>query len=294
MDREGIHAAVILPTLASVIEERLEHKPEAIQALFHSLNLWVAEEYGFGNGRQYPVGAINLSDVDVACKELDFLVEAGARAVLVRPAPVAGLRGSRSHGLPEFDPFWKRVEDAGIFVVHHVSDSGYDRIYRRWTAGGKGEWRAFEKDPFGEMLDPIGRAISDTLSALACHGVFDRFPGVRIAVMESGSSWLESLMKRFEHVYHKMPQAFARDPVESLRQHVFVAPFYEEPVDKVVKLMGANRVLFGSDWPHPEGLGRPLDFFNDIAALPRDQQKMIMHDNLKGLLEGRRDDAMSR
>jgi len=294
MDREGIYGAVILPTLASVIEERLEHKPEAIQALFHALNLWVAEEYGFGNGRQFPVGAINLSDVDVACRELDFLLEAGARSVLVRPAPVAGYRGSRSHGLPEFDPFWKKINDSGIFVVHHVSDSGYDRIYRRWTAGGKGEWRAFEKDAFGEMLDPIGRPISDTLSALVCHGVFDRFPNVRIAVMECGSSWLESLIKRFEYVSHKMPEAFVQDPVQSLRQHVFVAPFYEEPVEKVVELMGPNRVLFGSDWPHPEGLSKPLDFFNDIAGLPAAHKKMIMHDNLKGLLEGRRDDAMPR
>lgn len=62
MDKEGIHAAIVLPTLASIIEERLEHKPETIQALFHSLNQWVADEYGFGNGRQFPAGAINLSD----------------------------------------------------------------------------------------------------------------------------------------------------------------------------------------------------------------------------------------
>ncbi|KJS05111.1 MAG: amidohydrolase, partial [Gammaproteobacteria bacterium BRH_c0] len=88
MDREGIHAAILLPTLASVIEERLSHKPETMQALFHSLNLWVADEYGFKNGRQFPTGAINLADVDSACRELDFLLEAGARSVLVRPAPV--------------------------------------------------------------------------------------------------------------------------------------------------------------------------------------------------------------
>jgi len=65
-------------------------------------------------------------------------------------------------------------------------------------------------------------------------------------------------------------------------------------VAKVVELMGANRVLFGSDWPHPEGLAKPLDFFNDIADLPQAHKKMIMHDNLKGLLEGKRDDVLPR
>lgn len=289
MDREGLHAAILLPTLASVVEERLAHKPETMQALFHSLNLWVAEEYGFGNGRQFPTGAINLSDVDAACKELDFLIEAGARSVLIRPAPVAGLKGSRSHAFKEFDPFWKRIEDSGIFVIHHVSDSGYDRIYRWWTEGGQGEFRPFEKDPFNEILDWMGRAISDTLAALLCHGVFDRFPGVRIAVLECGSSWLEPLMKRIEHTYHKMPQAFARDPIESFREHVFIAPFYEDPVEKVIDLIGANRVLFGSDWPHPEGLKKPLNFLDDIATVSDADKKLIMHSNLKGLLEGARD-----
>jgi predicted TIM-barrel fold metal-dependent hydrolase len=291
MDEENVHAAIILPTLASVIEERLEHKPEAIQALFHALNQWVAETYGFTNGRQYPCAAINLSNVENACKELDFVLAAGARCVLVRPAPVAGEYGmpSRSHAFEEFDPFWKKVEESGIFVIHHVSDSGYDRIYRRWTEGGKGEWRPFEKDAFGEVLDFMGRPIADTLAALICHGVFDRFPNVRIAVIENGSAWLEPLLGRLEHTYHKMPEAFKQDPVKSFKEHIFIAPFYEDPIEKVVEIMGPNRVLFGSDWPHPEGLSKPLDFLKDIEGLPQEQQKMIMHDNLKGLLEGARD-----
>ena len=135
----------------------------------------------------------------------------------------------------------------------------------------------------------MGRAISDTLAALVCHGVFDRFPGVRVAVLENGSSWLEPLLGRLAHTYKKMPQAFARDPVESFREHVFIAPFYEDPIDKIVDLMGANRVLFGSDWPHPEGLKKPMDFVNDIMSLSDAHKKRIMHSNLKGLLEGARD-----
>jgi predicted TIM-barrel fold metal-dependent hydrolase len=294
MDAEGIHAAIILPTLASVIEERLAHKPDVIQALFHSLNVWVAKTYGFNNGRQHPTGAINLSDVDAACKELDFLIEAGARSVLIRPAPVAGLNGmpSRSHAFEEFDPFWKKIEESGMFVIHHVSDSGYDSIYRKWTEGGKGEWRPFEKDAFGEVLDFMGRPIADTLAALVCHGVFDRFPNIRIAVIENGSAWLEPLIGRLQHTYKKMPEAFKQDPIQSLREHVFIAPFYEDPIEKVIELMGANRVLFGSDWPHPEGLEKPMDFLKDIENLSDEQRKMIMHSNMKGLLEGKRDSAL--
>lgn len=291
MDREGIHAAILLPTLASVVEERLSHKPEAIGALFHSLNLWVADTYGFSNGRQYPCGAVNLYDVDAACREVDFLHEAGATSVLIRPAPVAGLRGSRSHGLPEFDPFWKRIEDNQMFVIHHVSDSGYDRVYRWWTEGGQGEWRPFEKEPFNEVLDHMGRAIADSLAALVCHGVFERFPDVRVASIENGTSWLEPLLERFKSAYNKMPQAFTADPVESFREHIFVAPFYEDSIEKVISLMGANRVLFGSDWPHPEGLQSPLSFLRDVTGLSYDQKKLLMNNNMKQLLAGCRNQA---
>ncbi len=287
LDKQGIQCAVILPTLASVIEGHLGDKLDVVAALFHSLNQWVVDEYGFGNGRQFPVGAINLSNVENAVKELEFVIKAGARVVLVRPAPVPGINGSRSFGFKEFDPFWARCAEAKILVALHTSDTGYDRIYQWWTAGGQGEYRPFEKNTFKEMLDiALGRPIQDSLSALICHGVFDRHPGVRVASLENGSDWLEPLLKRFESAYHRLPQEFKEHPVETFKRHVYVAPFYEDPVKRVCELIGADRVLFGSDWPHPEGLANPIDFFNDIGTLTAAEQQLVMSTNLKNLLEG--------
>ncbi len=291
MSDQGIYGGLVLPTLASVIESRLDHSPDAIAALFHALNQWTSEEVGFArDGRLFPVPMVNLADVDLAVKELDFLLANGARVVGVRPAPVPGLRGGRSMGFREFDPFWARVNEAGIFVVLHVSDSGYDQINRWWTAGatGSSEWKAFEKESFSEALDPMGRAISDTLSALVCHGVFDRFPNVRVASLENGSTWLEPLLGRLESTFHKLPKQFTRNPVETFRQHVFVSPFYEDPIERLAELIGAERILFGSDWPHPEGLAEPMAFFKDIGTLSPEATKLVMSSNLKGLLEGAR------
>jgi len=288
MDSHGIQAAILLPTLASIIEERLGDKPDVIAALFHSLNRWVQDEYGFSNGRQFPVAAINLADLELALQELEFVIKAGARVVLIRPAPVPGLRGGRSFGFKEFDPFWARVAEAKILVVLHTSDTGYDKIYQWWTAGGAGETRPFEKDPFKEVLDVVlGRPIQDSLAALVCHGVFDRHPGVRVASLENGSAWLEPLLKRLQSAHHKMPKEFSQDPVEAFRRHVYIAPFYEDPVKKVIELVGIDHVLFGSDWPHPEGLAKPLDFFKDIDDLTAAEQQHVMSSNLKTLLEGR-------
>jgi len=289
MDEQGIHAAMLLPTLASVIEERLGDRADVVNALFHSLNQWVVDEIGLARrDRLFPVSMIHLGDVGAAVKELEFVLAHGGRVVGIRPAPVPGLRGGRSIGSKEFDPFWARINEAGIFVVLHVSDSGYDRIYRWWTAGGKGEWRPFEKDAFGEILDWMGRAISDSLASLLCHGMFDRFPNVRVAALENGSAWLEPLMQRISDVHKKMPQEFKGNPLETFRRHVYVSPFYEDPTDKLVELIGSDRILYGSDWPHPEGLGRPLDYLDDVAGLNPADIRKIMHGNLKGLLAGER------
>ncbi|MEM5388765.1 amidohydrolase family protein [Paraburkholderia phymatum] len=289
MNQQGIHAGLILPTLASVIEERIGARADVVNALFHSLNQWVVEEFGLARAnRLFPVSMIHLGDVDAAVEELEYLLRNGARVVGIRPAPVPGIGGGRSIGSTEFDPFWARIDESKVFVVLHVSDSGYDKVNRWWTAGEKGEWRPFEKDSFPELLDAMGRAISDSLAALLVHGVFDRFPNVRVASLENGSSWLEPLLKRIRSTYHKMPQCFRGDPLDTFRRHVYISPFYEDPIDRLVELMGADRVLFGSDWPHPEGLGVPLDFFKDVGDIDAKTVEKIMSANLKGLLEGKR------
>ena len=69
-------------------------------------------------------------------EELEWCVERGARTVLIRPAPVPGFRGTRSFGLPEFDPFWEKVVEHDIPVAMHASDSGYERYINDWMGSG--------------------------------------------------------------------------------------------------------------------------------------------------------------
>jgi predicted TIM-barrel fold metal-dependent hydrolase len=285
MDEQGLTASLVFPTLASAIEERMSHDHELVHAVIHALNEWILEVWGFTHrGRIFTTPIVTLMDVELAVKELEFCLAHGARTVLVRPAPVPGYRGSRSFGLPEFDPFWARVAEAGIFVSMHASDSGYDRIARMWQGGT--EFRPFEPDPFKLMLGFSSRAISDSISALICHGVFDRHPRVRVASIENGCNWVKTLVSRFHHVYGQMPKHFPEHPVETLRRHIFVSPFYEEPIREVANLVGVTQILFGSDFPHPEGLAEPIAFVNELVDFAPDDQRRIMGGNLKALLEG--------
>ncbi len=285
MDEQGIHAALIFPTLASVVEERMNHDHELTNAVIHSLNVWMHEEWGFHReGRIFAVPFVTLMDVGMAVAELEWVLARGARSVGVRPAPVPGYRGSRSPALADFDPFWARVQEAGIFVSLHASDSGYDRFVRMWEGGR--EFLAFVPTPLKQCLASADRAISDMLAALVCHGLFDRFPRLRVASIENGSKWVRDLLARFEHAYGQMPKEFRRHPVEAFRRHVWVAPFYEEPIDELAQRIGVGQVLFGSDYPHPEGLANPIDFVRELASLGAADQQRIMSSNLKALLDG--------
>ena len=99
----------------------------------HALNQWLHETWSFNyEDRIFATPVITLPIVDKAIEELEWVVERGARAVLIRPAPAWGVRGPRSFGLPEFDPFWEKVVEADVLVAMHSSDSGYERYVSDW------------------------------------------------------------------------------------------------------------------------------------------------------------------
>ena len=130
--------------------------------------------------------------------------------------------------------------------------------------GTSGEFLPFQPDQFRHVLGLGARAIHDSLAALICHGVFDRHPRVRVASIENGSKWVFGLIDALSHAYGQMPREFSRHPRETLREHVYIAPFYEEPIRRLAEAIGIERVLFGSYFPHPEGLARPLDFLPEL------------------------------
>ena len=289
LDEQKVQAQLVFPTLASVIEGHMGNNIELAAACVHSLNAWVADEWTFNyKDRLFPCAYISLADVDLACQELEWALKQGARHILIRPAPVPGRFGSRSPGSREFDKFWARVNESNIFVVLHVSDSGYDQIYRWWGSGGH-EMVAFDRsDPLKACMDTQGRAISDMLSALIAHGVMERFPNIRWVSAENGSIWVPHLMKMLHRAYGQMPKNFKKDPVETFKACVYVAPYYVEDLNELKQHVPAERMLFGSDWPHAEGLKLPIDFIAEVKDFTPGEQKMFMSSNLKGLLEGKR------
>ena len=211
--------------------------------------------------RIFSVPVISPCIVEKGIEELEWVLERGAKTILIRPAPVPGLRGPRSFALPEFDPFWERVVEAGIPVMMHSSDSGYSRYVSEWT-GSNTEMLPFVPQTF-RMLQSW-RAIEDAASSMICHGAFTRHPELRVAIVENGMSWVAPLLRNMKDLWKKMPQDFPENPIEAFKRCVYISPFWEDDLAALAELIGEDHVLFGSDYPHPEGLADPAAYTQEL------------------------------
>jgi predicted TIM-barrel fold metal-dependent hydrolase len=284
MDELGVDRSLMFPTLASLLEERMRDHLDLTHAVIHALNEWMYEEWTFNyEDRIFATPVITLPIVEKAIEELEWCIERGAKTVLIRPAPVPGLRGSRSFGYPEFDPFWQKVVEADILVSMHSSDSGYTRYTNDWT--GPSEMLPFKLDSFRYMTGGH-RPIQDAMAAFVCHGVFARFPELRIASIEAGGEWISAFVQHLGDTYKKMPNAFDGDPVEQVKRNVYVSPFHEDDLGEIIDVIGADHLLFGSDWPHPEGLAEPTSYVDHLPkGLPEADVANIMGGNLARIMK---------
>jgi predicted TIM-barrel fold metal-dependent hydrolase len=283
MDELGVDRALMFPTLASLLEERMRDDPVLTHAVVRAFNEWIHDEWSFDyEGRIFATPVITLPIVDKAIEELEWAVERGARTVLIRPAPVPALGGSRSFGFEEFDPFWQAVVDNDVLVSMHASDSGYSRYQADWT--GPMEMLPFKPDAF-RTLTMAKRPIEDSMAAFVCHGVFTRFPDLKVASIENGGDWVVPFLDHLADVHSKMPQAFDEDPIAAFKRNVYVSPFHEDDIGELIGVMGADHLLFGSDYPHPEGLAEPCSYVDHLPDdLPGDQLAAVMGGNLARLM----------
>jgi len=283
MDGQGLHGTVQFPTLGVGIEDALKHDPEACAKVFQAFNRWLDEDWGYAyDDRLFAAPYLPLLDADAAEDELAQVLDAGAVVVNVRSAPVPVPGGYRSPFDPVYDGFWGRAAEAGVVVATHAGIEGYDAVVQMWEPG------VAESSLFRSPLRNIvtkGRAVSDFYAAALCHKAFERFPGLRMASVENGATWVPGLLHGLDDAANRNPHFFRDHPRETFGEHVWVTPFWEDNVNDLLGELRSDRLLMGSDWPHAEGTRQPVDFIAEaLAGVPDEAVRRITWSNAVELL----------
>jgi len=247
-------------------------------AAFRAFNRWMAEDWGFAyQNRIFAAPYITLADPDNAVRELEWALERDARFVVMVSGPVATAVGMRAPGDEMFDRFWQLANDSGITVCYHAGEIAYTKYLKDW--GESDFTESFRANAFRTLVS--ADAVQDTFGNHLARGLFHRFPNLRMASIEVGSAWVFHLFEKLTKTYGQVPHLFPEDPRETFKRHVWVSPFYEDELASLLRLIGPDHILMGSDYPHVEGLPEPASYIKDLQNFDYtpEQCQAVMRDN---------------
>jgi predicted TIM-barrel fold metal-dependent hydrolase len=220
------------------------------------------------------VAQLNLRDVKGAVAELERCLALGFRGVFLPPEPV----GFDRPGDTRFEPLWARCEEAGVAVCLHVvvRFGGAAAPFAGWHAAGAGL-------VFGFVLGAPGQIIP-ALTTMVLDGLFDRFPRLKVACVEAGCGWAAFLMDRLDEkfeVFGEVAPKLELKPSEYLRRNVwYVAEPDERTIGAMCALVGEERILWGSDYPHIDStLDAPRKIRESVAGLTPSQRSRVLGAN---------------
>lgn len=246
MDAAGVAEAYLFPTHATFLVNHEQLAAPLCAGFARAYNRWLLDYCAADPARLHPVGVVSRHELGALHEELERIIDYGWSCVLMRPEPILGL----GLGDPRLEPFWTRCEERNVAVAIHGSThlfgptAGRDRYTSRFALHACSH-------PFEAQM-----AFLSLLDA----GVLERHPRLKIAFLEAGASWVPHWLWRLDEIcYATMPGENAGNvkmkPSRYFARQCWVGVELEEPcLPEVIAMVGADRILYGSDFPHPDHL----------------------------------------
>jgi predicted TIM-barrel fold metal-dependent hydrolase len=281
LDAFGLDAAVMFPNYGLLWEQRLASDGAAQRANARAYNRFVADTCSEAPDRLFGVGHVLLHDPVWAVEEIRRVRAQGVRLVMIAPAPVDGK--PLSH--PDFDPVWAACGDEGVAPVFHVSDFE-SPLHPAWRTGEHKEGEQL----FDSIFLYLAPAVA--LANLILNGILERFPRLRIGVVELTASWVPHFLLHIDGASdfyaqrHGEPfRALTDRPSAYFLRQVRVAALPYEMPNRLVPKVGEDTYMLGSDWPHAEGVADPMaQAARAVAGLPEPARANMLGANAAWLL----------
>jgi predicted TIM-barrel fold metal-dependent hydrolase len=246
--------------------------PDLQAAMARAYNRWAEEMRETSEGRVLAAGPVPLNDVTRAVEEVRYAYEhLGTRCFWARPNPF----NHRTLGDRYFDPLWEVLQDLDVpFATHE---------FMGLVGPSVGEERFSSFVEWHSCVHPMEAQMA--MLAMIVNGVYERFPRLRVAYMEAGSAWLPSWLHRIEeHVelagWLETPEC-TKPPQEYFARNCWVTTECDEHlVYHVIEELGDSRILFETDFPHPDSkYPKAVQTFLGQERLGDESKRKILWDN---------------
>ncbi len=280
LDAEHVDAAVIYTTTGLLWEAELEDA-ELSQAYTRAYNRWICEWCSDSGGRLIPTAHVSLMDPSAAAAEMERAVGEGARGAYVAP----WVHTARPLGHPDHDAVFAAAQDLDIpFAIHPMFEP-------QWTKGTRmGTWEHV-RDLRLTASVAASDGVRHQFSTLFDYGVFDRFPRLKILVLESGGGWIGYWLDRMDAVFSHTAIG-QRVPLQNPPSHYFENRCWiscdpdEQTIPSLAERFGAGRFMWASDFPHadhtPEYI---IDLDRLIGSFPEASRRKFAGDNCRELFK---------
>jgi uncharacterized protein len=277
LDAERLDAVILYTTVGLLWEAELTD-PALSQAYTTAYNRWICE-FCADSDRLVPTAHLSLSDPAAAAKELERAVGEGAKGGYVCPFT----HDAKPLGHPDHDVVFATAQELGVpFAIHPTFEP-------QWTKGARmGSWENVKQL---RLLASVTASdgVRQQFTTLFDYGVFDKFPELKVLVLESGGGWIGYWLDRIDAVYghtfigERVP--LQEKPSDYFRRQCWISCDPDErTIPALAARFGADRFLWASDFPHADHTPEYVEDLNDLAAMfSDDDRRQFLGDNAREL-----------
>ena len=275
LDQEGIDVALLYPTIGICWEGHVQDAALA-HAYTEAYSRWLEDFCSHDPRRLVPIMHLNLLDVDLALKEMRRAHAAGCRGIYISPDMYA--RGRRRFDDPALDPFWAAAQELGLPIAFHVvvRDQPTTSYADPLDDANGARFGLFN---FAFLAIDVMAAFTELLTT----GVLERYPRLKVTVLESGANWISAWLDRLDHKYEVMRSRsiLSMKPSDYFKRQCLVSADPDETITaEVVRHVGAQYFVWASDYPHIDAsMGVVREMRERLAPLPASDQRLVLGEN---------------
>jgi predicted TIM-barrel fold metal-dependent hydrolase len=274
LDQEGIDIALLYPTIGICWEGHVQD-PALAHAYTEAYNRWLVDFCSYDPKRLVPVAHLNLLDPEMAIHEMQRAYAAGCRGIYISPDMFA--RGRKRFDDPSLDRFWAAAQELELPIAFHVVVR--DQPTTSYTDPLEQDGARFGLFSFAFLAIDVMAGFTELLTI----GVLERFPRLKISVLEAGSNWISAWLDRLDHKFEVMHAStiLTMKPSDYFRRQCLVSADPDESITAdVVRHMGADYFIWASDYPHIDAsMGVVKEMRSRLAPLSLADQRKVLGEN---------------